>query len=127
MRQMIGIAALAASMTAMPGAAVENLPDPTRPPAALGIPAGDLVASAGPVLQSILISGTRRHAIIDGRIVRVGDKVGGAQVAEIKQGEVVLKDEKQSQTLHLFPPTDGAVSISRVEAQKEGAAAKKGK
>ena len=83
--------------------APENVPDPTRPPASLI--AGSLVAapSSGPGLQSIMISSGRRLAVIGGQTVQVGDKLGDARVVKIAEGEVVLNNGKELQTLKLFP------------------------
>ena len=44
----------------------------------------------GPMVRSILFSATRRLAIVDGKIVGVGDSVGGYKVVEIEQGAVVF-------------------------------------
>ena len=52
-------------------------------------------ARAGPprwMLRSILVSSDRRLAIIDGRIVGPGDRVGGDIVTEIGEREVVFAD-----------------------------------
>jgi len=43
-----------------------------------------------PTVRSILFSSARRLAIVDGKIVGVGDQIGGYQVAEIEQGAVVF-------------------------------------
>ncbi len=91
---LLGLAAQAATP--------ENLPDPTRPPAALG-EAGATAVASGPVLQSVLISPGRRVAVISGQTVQVGDKVGDARVARITEGEAVLVRDGKSQTLKLFP------------------------
>jgi MSHA biogenesis protein MshK len=89
-----------------PFAHAENLPDPTRPPAALGH-AGDGGASASaagrPVLQSVLISPGRTMAMISGQMVKVGDRVGEARVIKISETEVVLRNGKELETLKLFP------------------------
>ena len=79
----------------------ENLPDPTKPPA--GYASGGPVAESGPVLQTVLISATRRVAIISGKTVRVGDKFGDAQVMSIAESEVVLKNGKSMEVLRLYP------------------------
>jgi len=47
-------------------------------------------AGPEPAVRSILFSPTRRLAIVDGRIVGVGDQVGLFRVAEIEQGAVVF-------------------------------------
>jgi MSHA biogenesis protein MshK len=103
---------------AMPGYAVENLPDPTRPPAAFALPATNAAAVSGPVLQSILISSSRRHAIIDGRTVRVGDKVGGAEVVEITAGQVTLQEGGVKRVLQLFPRAEHSAGVQKIEARR---------
>jgi hypothetical protein len=43
-------------------------------------------------LETILYSSERRFAIIDGRIVGVGDLVRGARIVEISPTAVMLRD-----------------------------------
>lgn len=93
----IGLPALI--VLALTGAAgASDLPDPTRP---LGG-----VAAAGGGLQSILVSPQRRLAVIDGRTVGVGDRVGSAVVAEIQPYEVVLRRGNQETRMRLVPRLD---------------------
>jgi MSHA biogenesis protein MshK len=86
-----------------------GLPDPTRPPAAMSAPvapAGE-AASTGPQVQSILVSlrpGGRRIAVIDGKMLREGARVGDAVIESIHQTEVVLRKGKHKQVLKLFRP-----------------------
>lgn len=87
-------------------AAGQNLADPTRPPViAEPAPQGAEVVTpvAGPELQSVLISPTRRVAIISGQSVKLGDKFGEARVVKITENEVVLRNGKDVQVLKLFP------------------------
>ena len=93
----------------LPAVQAETLVDPTRPPASVS--SGDLhgtnpAAQSGPVLQSILISPVRTVAIISGQTVRVGDRIGDAQVAKITENEVILRSGKGLQTLKLFPSVE---------------------
>jgi MSHA biogenesis protein MshK len=84
--------------------ALENLPDPTRPPASLHAGASTTSsAPAEPVLQSVLISPGRKVAVISGETVQVGDRIGDARVVRIAEGEVVLAHGGQPQILKLFP------------------------
>ncbi|WP_199688097.1 hypothetical protein [Noviherbaspirillum sedimenti] len=83
--------------------AADNLPDPTRPPAAPDAGEAAPAAASGPVLQSVLIAAGRRVAVVSGQTVQVGDRLGDARVAKIAEGEVVLVRGGQSQTLKLFP------------------------
>ncbi|HEX7642669.1 MAG TPA: MSHA biogenesis protein MshK [Burkholderiaceae bacterium] len=92
--------ALAAGISRLAAAQTENLPDPTKPPAAFVH--GEAVP-AGPVLQSILIAPTHRLAVISGKTVYVGDSVEGAKVASIAENEVVLQSGKGRQVLRLYP------------------------
>lgn len=107
-----GLAAVA--MLAMAAGALAQdsaLPDPTRPPVSLSAPlvgpGGPSAPSAQPQLQSILISlraGGRRVAVIDGKTLRQGDRIGSAVVESIHATEVVLRTGKQRQALKLFRP-----------------------
>jgi MSHA biogenesis protein MshK len=83
----------------------QGLPDPTRPPASLSVveSASAVASTSGPELQSILISPTRRIAIINGQHLRQGDKFGEARVVRISESEVILRNGSESQVLKLFP------------------------
>jgi hypothetical protein len=90
---------------AWPLGAAPQVPDPTQPPSsgalesAPGLDAAPVVPGQSR-LSAIVVSPTRRVAVIDGVPVRVGDEVsGGARVIEIEplsvrlrgpDGEVVL-------------------------------------
>jgi hypothetical protein len=54
-------------------------------------------------LQSIIISRTRRAAIIDGETVELGKKHGDARLTEVNEGSVVLQGAQGRQVLTLFP------------------------
>lgn len=109
LRALPGLAvALAAS-----GAAAENLPDPTRPPAFLFAPAdgeGTEKSGGGFQLQSVLIGSGRRSAIIGGRHLLVGDRLGEFTLVRIADAEVVLRGPDGSRTLKLFPGVDKRVA-----------------
>lgn len=106
-------------------AAAQALTDPTRPPAAANAeaPAGE--ATAGPVLQSILVSPHRAEAIVDGKTVKVGDKVGEATVVKITESEVLLRNGRERQALKLFPNIEkqsgrGASTPQRINGGNKG-------
>lgn len=91
----------------------ETLVDPTRPPAEI---ANTAVSSASQVavtpaagLQSILISKTRRAAIIDGKTFELGQSYGDAKLVEINESSVVLVSSQGRRELRLFP----AVNITQ--------------
>ena len=81
-----------------------SLADPTRPPA-VG-PAAEVVVPEGPRLQSVLISPTRRTAVISGKTVALGARFGDATVESINEGTVVLKYADRRQELQLIPGMD---------------------
>jgi len=80
------------------------LVDPTRPPAvATESGAKEAAAPAGPRLQSVLISPTRRIAVISGSTVGLGEKFGGATVTAISESGVSLRYADRKETLQLIP------------------------
>ncbi len=82
-------------------AAAQTLVDPMRPPAAQGD--GDAaVRPAGPVLEQIVLGDGRRFAVISGRKVAVGDRVGDATVVAIGPDQVTLRGGTR-QVLRMFP------------------------
>lgn len=94
-------------------AALAQVADPTRPPAeATILPAGDGKAAipaepAGLRLESVLVGRGyegRELAVIDGKIVRRGEKIDGAVLVEVRSNEAVLKRGSKEEVLRLFPP-----------------------
>ena len=94
-------------------AIAQPLRDPTRPPteaSAKSVTAKPR-ARGGMILQTVLISPERRTAVISGRVMSVGDTVSGFRLAEIREGEVVMKGSTGTRTLRLYP------SVSKTEAK----------
>jgi MSHA biogenesis protein MshK len=112
MRRLAAIAVVAAYASGFAGTAhAQALVDPTRPPypaAADEEPGGK--AAARPQLQSVLISPTRRIAIISGQTVRQGDKHGDATVVRIGVSEVFLRRGDDTEVLKLTPAVDTKAS-----------------
>ena len=92
-----GLAAVSAAGAADPFA---NLPDPTRPSGWQGGGGG----STG--VQSILISPQRKVAVVNGRTVSIGDRVGDAVVVDIRPYEVILSRGGRESRLRLVPRLD---------------------
>jgi hypothetical protein len=78
------------------------------------------------VLQSVLISPERRSAIINGRLVALGDSFAGYQVAGIGESEVLLRSGGETRTLRLFPDVNmlSVEAMAEREKRKAGAARK---
>lgn len=91
--------------------AADVWPDPTRPPDVFGggIPAtGEETETAPPVpvLQSILLSATRKMATISGQPVVLGEKFGEARLVKLTPSEAVLRVGDSFQILKLFPDVE---------------------
>lgn len=97
---------LAVFMCSCMGAALAqatSLADPTRPPSVTTESAGESSPPAGPTLQSILISPTRRLAVISGQEVAQGGRYGDATVTSITESTVLLRFADRRETLRLLP------------------------
>ncbi len=89
-------------LTAAPASALD---DPMRPPS---FDPGGRVGSApaGPSgfsLTSTLVSPDRRVAVINGRTLAVGERIGGAEIIEILPDRVRIRRGKKESTLTLAP------------------------
>ena len=78
-----------------------------RPPAGFGTPVEQSSAAeaptGGPVLQSVMLSPTRRAAIISGQVVVRGEKYGDAVLAEVAEDHVILRRGAGYQVLKMYP------------------------
>lgn len=81
------------------------LVDPTRPPSMTAATTRDGAPehAASQRLQSILISPTRKLAVIDGRTVTEGSRVDAATVVQIAETRVTLRQGAELLTLELYP------------------------
>ncbi len=82
-----------------------GLPDPTRPAdySVARVIKEDISRQRTEFsVNAIRISGTDRSAIINGKIVRVGDDIGTAKVKAINTMEVVLNYERKLMVVPLY-------------------------
>lgn len=98
-----------------PMASAQALNDPTKPPAEISAPLTQAAAPEGDRLQSIIISSTRRAAIISGQTVELGAKYGEAKLVEVSESGVALQGVQGRQVLTLFP----GVEIKKKESPRE--------
>jgi hypothetical protein len=124
------IAALTLVLGCLSPALGQVLSDPTRPPQAwlAAQPKAEGTLSAAepdivPQLQSLLIGPSRRYAIIEGQLLGVGDKFKDAHVVAVRPAGVVLRSERGTQTLRLFPDVEKR-PVKPVAADAVGAPAK---
>jgi len=94
--------------------------DPTRPATGFAAEAPE-GAAAGNQLQSVMISPTRKAAIINGVTVRLGEKYGDAVLVRVAESEVVLRSGGVQQVLKLHPAVE-KVDIVRAEPVTPAAA-----
>lgn len=104
------IPVLALGAAALAGAAHAQLPDPTRPPAAIAPAAAVPGAAAAPAaasLQSVILRREGRPAaMIDGRIVELGAMHGEARLVLVAEDHVVLLGPQGRETLRLLPAAE---------------------
>lgn len=104
MAQRLILALLLAGWWASSAALAQPLADPMRPPAAAAASPEPGEATKGAArLQSVLISPSRRVAVIDGRVVREGERVGDATLVSIAASHVLLRGPGGRETLKLIP------------------------
>ncbi|MBE0627190.1 MAG: MSHA biogenesis protein MshK [Burkholderiales bacterium] len=111
------LAAVAALLLAA-GSSAQALSDPTRPPLELMSATASAAAPHTP-LQSILLSSTRKGAIIDGQYVALGGRYGNRKLVGISATAVTLKGEHGVEVLQLYPPMENASAAAGVEGNPE--------
>lgn len=110
--RLLARAALASALGCCALASAQALRDPTRPPEASASPGA--AESAPPArLQSVLISPGRRSAIIDGALVPLGGNVGGAKLVAVRETEVVLRKDGETEILKLYPAVEKKTTTTR--------------
>ena len=107
---------------------LQALSDPMQPPAYVA-PAnaarGEQASGGGLVLQSTLLSKGRRIAMIDGKPMQVGDRIGRARIVSIDPGAVTLRESNTTRVLQLYPGT-GVTRSGAAKAAESRKRAKKG-
>ena len=121
-RQYSSSALLVALAGAMGSTAAQPqiMTDPTRPPVGIFADVPDATA-LGNQLQSVMISPTRRAAIINGVVVELGARYGDAVLMQVAEDEIVLESGGSRQVLKLHP------AVERVDAERVKPAAPPGR
>lgn len=108
---------LAAACLGLAGAVVAaepSLDDPTRPPAGVLGADGSLATTAGLGLTSVYLPRDGKpHAVIDGQLVRLGDRVRGARLTRVAETGVVLEGPAGIERLYLTPDVDKKTNVTR--------------
>jgi MSHA biogenesis protein MshK len=93
----VNVIGLATLLTAAPAFAL----DPTQPPADRVLGAVPAEATIALRLQAILRSGDRTSAVVDGKTLKVGDRLGEARILAIRPHSVLIDRQGQQQELRL--------------------------
>jgi len=99
----------------------QGLTDPTRPPLELMQSAATGPAPRTP-LQSILLSATRKGAILNGHYVPLGGAYGKATLVKITETEVTLKSDQGLEVLKLYPSSGKTSALPSTEHKPQKAA-----
>jgi MSHA biogenesis protein MshK len=84
---------IAAILLAGAATAAQPVEDPFRPPeTAAPEPVSKPLQRPTLRLQSTLVSGERRTAVINGRAVTVGSRIGGGRIVDIDASRVRIRD-----------------------------------
>ena len=105
MAKRIGIWTLVALIWSAAPSAAEELKDPTRPPTSHATETGQEAGEGllGWRLGATHTSADGRRAILNGRVVVEGDRVGEALVVKIGPGFVRLREGEDEFTVTLLP------------------------
>ena len=114
------ISCLLAAVIPAAGAA-QGLADPTRPPNAGEAQGEGGFATGGPQLQSVILSSSRKLAIIDGQTVALGAKAGDFTLVALSASEAVLRRGEETKILKLYPAAEkkGSRPVPRGDLPKE--------
>lgn len=94
----------AAAAAAAPAAADPTRPADIAPTVVMPVRGAAVVAPVWPQLQSVLVAGPGgSSALVDGRIVRVGGRLGELTVAAIDAQGILLRGLRFEQRLALLP------------------------
>jgi len=102
-------------LSVVPGAYAHGITDPTRPPW-VGAQAGS-TSHEGEGLRAILLNGPRRLALIDGKLLGVGGRVGRDHIVAIHHDAVILAGRGGERRLSL---ETRSLNIRKAIILKEG-------
>jgi len=113
----LGVAYFASLPTGV--AYAQAIADPMRPPVVVSTVQGPRHSGApsGPRLTAVFFNGTRRVAVIDGKVVGEGDSLNGSTVTEIFIDGVRLTRAGQAQTMRLPKTTVPVKTRAAVESE----------
>lgn len=120
--RLIKLVPLACCLAGGNAAALAQLADPTRPPAAIAAPETSPAGESAPVasgLQSIILKKEGRPAaLINGVVVELGGMVGEARLVQVDEDSVILLGPQGRETLRLIPAVEKQVKVGAGKTAK---------
>jgi MSHA biogenesis protein MshK len=115
-----GIAVSLLCALACGGAAQAGNPlvDPTRPATATDVPA-EASEAGGVRVQAVVIRGGSRVAVVDGRVVRAGDRIANVLIEEVTPDGVRYSQDGHSRFARLKCPTPLSVRHGGAPSQRD--------
>lgn len=118
--RLLGISCLVCFVGASIAADAELLADPTRPPSALQMMGGGSSEPFGSRLTSVVIPKQgRATAVIDGQVVRVGERVGNARLLRLTESEALLEGPEGIERLYLTPSVDKKMNETKAASRRK--------
>lgn len=97
--------------------------DPTQPPASfVAAPAAEgNGGTSGSRLRSIILprNGGRPAAVIDGQVIRLGEKLGEARLIRLTETRAVLEGPAGKETLYLTPDVTKTPVVTKTARQRK--------
>lgn len=109
-------------LLALPVAAMaEPLADPTQPPAGIMGPDGTTIADPGSAgLTSVLLPRKGKpSAIIDGKVVTLGEAVGEARLVRVSETGVVLEGPAGVERMYLSPDVEKKMNMNKNASRRK--------
>lgn len=89
-----------------PPAIAADIADPTRPPSGFGERAAEAPPAPPLRVSSIFLMGKQPYAILDGRVVRIGDRLEAGRISKIDETGILLKTPAGPRQLKLLPDVE---------------------
>ncbi len=84
-------------------ATAADIADPTRPPSGFSEQPREAPREVPMRVDSLFLMGNRSYAIVDGRVVKVGDRLDGGRISKIDESGIWLKTPTGPRQLKLLP------------------------
>lgn len=108
------------AMAWAPPAVAADIADPTRPPSGFSEKAAEAPPAPPLRVSSVFLMGKQPYAMLDGRVVRIGDRLEAGRISKIDESGIWLKTPAGPRQLKLLPDvekTPAGMGRKKVEQQ----------